>query len=312
MAGSPKGRAGLPGPVAGVAQHLQAGFSRRAARPRWARQGGGGGQRARGHQPRGRLGGTVGLGAVALVGAGLAGMARLGVDGGDDPVWGDPPGDPPGPWPLAWLDVLACHQRQQRDRLGLLGVVLQVGDRVECGQRVVDQPRQQRLGGLRIIPGAVGLAWPGSSWATSSTPRACGTRRRTRRITATSWVTVSWVATASARMVASSSRRRRPRSTPVASITWPTASKIRRGLGQARRRLRQDTSTVGCTPSSSSRNPQATFQARSRRNAPMASRSDRPSRACSTSTVATTSAGTKGCPPPWRARSANSSGGNSW
>src|SRR4029450_12457511 len=54
------------------------------------------------------------------------------------------------------------------------------------------------------------------------------------------------------------------------------------------------------------------FQAISRRNALAASRSDRPSRACSTITVATTSAGTEGWPPPWRVKSANSSGGNSW
>src|ERR671912_2175962 len=50
----------------------------------------------------------------------------------------------------------------------------------------------------------------------------------------------------------------------------------------------------------------------SRRNALMASRSDRPSSACNTITVATTSAGTDGCPPPWRTTSANSSGGNNW
>jgi hypothetical protein len=41
----------------------------------------------------------------------------------------------------------------------------------------------------------------------------------------------------------------------------------------------------------------------SRRSALAASRSDRPSRACSTITVATTWAGTDGCPPPWRVRS---------
>ena len=63
-------------------------------------------------------------------------------------------------------------------------------------------------------------------------------------------------------------------------------------------RLRQYTSTVGWNPSSSNRSPQATFQAISRRSALIASRSDRPSRACSTITVAITSAGTDGCPPP--------------
>jgi hypothetical protein len=122
---------------------------------------------------------------------------------------------------------------------------------------------------------------------------------------------VSWVATASAKRVESSTRRPRPLSTPVASTTWRTASKIRRGRSEARSRARQYTSTVGWKPSSSRRSPQATFQAMSRRSALMASRSLRPSKACSTITVATTSAGTEGWPPPCRATSANSSGGNS-
>jgi hypothetical protein len=38
----------------------------------------------------------------------------------------------------------------------------------------------------------------------------------------------------------------------------------------------------------------------------------RPSKACSTITVATTSAGTDGWLPPWETTSANTSGGNSW
>jgi hypothetical protein len=61
-------------------------------------------------------------------------------------------------------------------------------------------------------------------------------------------------------------------STPVCSTTWRTASKIRRGRSEARSRLRQYTSTVGWNPSSSNRSPQAT----SRRNAVIASRSDKP------------------------------------
>jgi hypothetical protein len=81
---------------------------------------------------------------------------------------------------------------------------------------------------------------------------------------------------------------------PVASTTWRTASKIRRGRVERRIRLRQYTSTVGWNPSSSNRSPQATFQAISRRNALMASRSLKPSSACSTITVAMTSAGTDG------------------
>jgi hypothetical protein len=153
-------------------------------------------------------------------------------------------------------------------------------------------------------------AWS-SSWAASSTPRAPGTSRRTRRIAATSWVTVSWVATASSKTVESSTRRPRPLSTPVWSTTWRTAAKIRRGRSEARSRARQYTRTVGWNPSSSSRSPQATFPAMSRRNALIASRSLRPSSACSTITVATTSVGTDGWLRPWTTRSANSSGGNS-
>jgi hypothetical protein len=114
----------------------------------------------------------------------------------------------------------------------------------------------------------------------------------------TSWVTVSWVATASSKMVESSTRRRRPESTPVAATTWRTASKIRRGRSEARMRWRQYTSTVGWNPSSSSRSPQATFQAMSRRSALTASRSLKPSSACNTITLATTSTGTDGWPRP--------------
>jgi hypothetical protein len=102
----------------------------------------------------------MGLVAVAPLGVGLAGMAGLRVHNGDHPVGGDLAGDPPASRPLAWLDVLAGDQRQQRDRLGLLGVQFQVSDRFEHGQGVVDQPRHQGLGGLRVIPGTHRLAWP--------------------------------------------------------------------------------------------------------------------------------------------------------
>jgi hypothetical protein len=87
-------------------------------------------------------------------------MAGLGVDGGDHSVLGDPAGDPPRSGPLAGLDVLAGDQRQQRDRLGLLGVKLDIGHCPEHGQRVVDQSRYQRLGGLGVVPGTFGLARP--------------------------------------------------------------------------------------------------------------------------------------------------------
>jgi hypothetical protein len=159
--GSPQGRAGLPGAVVGVAQHLKTRLLiGEQLDPGGPIGGGGGGQRTLGHQPRGGLGGDMGLVAVALVGAAFPGVARLRVDGGDDPVFGDPAGDPPRAGPLARLDVLACHQRQQRDRLGLLVVQPQVGDRLQHGQRVVDQPRDQRLLGLGVVPGTLGLARP--------------------------------------------------------------------------------------------------------------------------------------------------------
>jgi len=76
-------------------------------------------------------------------------------------------------------------------------------------------------------------------------------------------------------------------------------------------RLRQYTSTVGWNPSSSNRSPQATFQAMSRRSALTASRSLKPSSACNTITLPTTSVGTDGWLRPWATRSANSPGGNS-
>jgi hypothetical protein len=120
----------------------------------------GGRQRTLGHQPGLGFGGNVALVAVALVGAGLAGVAGLGVDGGEHPILGDLAGDPPGAWPITLFDVLAGHQRQQRDRLGLLSLQLKVGDRRKHRQRVVDQPRHQRLPGLRVIPSTHRLARP--------------------------------------------------------------------------------------------------------------------------------------------------------
>jgi hypothetical protein len=54
-------------------------------------------------------------------------MAGLRVHGGDHPIRCDPAGDLPASWPLAWLDVLAGDQGQQRDRLGLLAADLDLG-----------------------------------------------------------------------------------------------------------------------------------------------------------------------------------------
>jgi hypothetical protein len=104
---------------------------------------------------------------------------------------------------------------------------------------------------------------------------------------ATSWVTVSWVATASSSRVESSARRWRPASTPVWAITARTASKIRSGRSEARSLVRHKVSTVGWKPRSVRASPQATFQAMLQASCRVASRSDNPSKACSTITVAT-------------------------
>jgi hypothetical protein len=104
---------------------------------------------------------------------------------------------------------------------------------------------------------------------------------------ATSWVTVSWVATASSSKVESNPRRWRPASTPVWAITARTAATIRSGRSEARSRLRHKVSTVGWKPWSVRASPQATFQAMFWRSCAAASRSDNPSNACSTMTMAT-------------------------
>src|SRR6266704_3416736 len=104
MLGGPKRRAGLPAAVGRVTQDFQARLlvveQLDAGRPVCGVRCG---QRALGEQPRLRLGRDMGLVAVPPGRAGLAGMARLRVDGGDHPVAGDPPGDPEGPRPLASL-----------------------------------------------------------------------------------------------------------------------------------------------------------------------------------------------------------------
>jgi hypothetical protein len=129
VAGGTQRRAGLPTAVGRISQHLKARLlTSQQPDPGGSVGRGGGGKRALGHQPGLGLGGDVGLVTVAFVGAGLAGMAGLGVDDGDDPILGDPPGDPPRAGALARLDILAGHQRQQRDRLGLLVAQLQAVD----------------------------------------------------------------------------------------------------------------------------------------------------------------------------------------
>ena len=71
---------------------------------------------------------------------------------------GDPLGDAPRAVPVAGLDVLAGDQGQQADRVGLLGVELDVLDGVDDRQRVVDQPGDQRRLGVGVVPGAHRLA----------------------------------------------------------------------------------------------------------------------------------------------------------
>jgi hypothetical protein len=68
---------------------------------------------------------------VAALLGGLAGVAGIGVDGGDDPVGGHLAGDPPAPIgpirALGRFHVLAGDQRQQPNRCLLLLVQLGVG-----------------------------------------------------------------------------------------------------------------------------------------------------------------------------------------
>ena len=75
----------------------------------------------------------VGLVSVLAMVDGLVDVAGVGVDGGDDPVYGDLPGDlPPAVGAVRALgrfDVLACDQREQRHRLGSLVVEFPLG----CG-----------------------------------------------------------------------------------------------------------------------------------------------------------------------------------
>jgi hypothetical protein len=81
----------------------------------------------------------------------------LGVHRRDDPVGGHPLGDAPGAVLLAGLDVLAGDQRQQPDRVGLLGAEGDAVQRVDQGEGVIDQPGDERLLGHGVVPGDGGL-----------------------------------------------------------------------------------------------------------------------------------------------------------
>ena len=142
------------------------------------------------------------------------------------------------------------------------------------------------------------------------TEPSSGTRRRTRAIWVTSMVMVSWRATASSSTVESSARRVLPAITPDLVMTARTASKIRSGASEARSLLRHRTSTVEWNDSSVRARPAAAFQAMSVSSRRTAWRTERPSRAWRTMTVAMTSAGTEGRPRAVGNRSSNSSSGN--
>ena len=101
-------------------------------------------------------------------------------------------------------------------------------------------------------------------------------------------VTVSWVTTASSNTVESNTLLHRPDNTPVSATTARTASNTRSGALLRRSRARHKVNTVGWNPSSVNAKPAAAFQRISQRNRPIASRSDSPSNACNTNTVATT------------------------
>ena len=101
-------------------------------------------------------------------------------------------------------------------------------------------------------------------------------------------VTVSWVATASSNTVESNTRLHRPDNTPVSATTARTASNTRSGAELFRSLALHKVNTVGWNPSSVNDKPAAAFQRISQRNRPIASRSDSPSNACNTNTVATT------------------------
>jgi hypothetical protein len=124
---------------------------------------GGPGELLIGDDPGGGFGGQVCTVAVPAALRGLAGVAGVRVDGGDDPVGGDLAGDPSAPvgavGALGGFHVLPSDQGQQRQRrLGPL-VQRRVGGLDRGNQRdgVVDQRRHQRVLGGRIVPVDRGL-----------------------------------------------------------------------------------------------------------------------------------------------------------
>ena len=301
----------LPGAVRGVVEHLG------ACRLADQQPGGGlrvvgvaGGELARGDQPGVGLGGDVGFVAVPVGVLGLVHVPGLGVDRGDHPVRGGALGDPPLAGPVAGFDVLAGDQRQQGHCVGLrlgelellggphklVGVIDQLGhEPVDIGGVV---PVTRRPARLQVVLAPPHLGEFGDELAD---PADLGGQHRDR-VLAGHCVSST---------VESSARRCLRAMTPVSAITARTAWKIRSGSSLARSLLRHDVNTVGWNASSVSARPVAAFQAMSVCNARQASRSERLSRAWSTITAATTSAGTDGRPRPDGNKSENISSGNS-
>jgi hypothetical protein len=80
------------------------------------------------------------------------------VHGGDDPVSRHLAGDAPAPLDLARFHVLAGHQPEQPNRLGLDGVQVAVLDLAKHGQRIGHQRAHQPVAGLGVVPGTGRLA----------------------------------------------------------------------------------------------------------------------------------------------------------
>jgi hypothetical protein len=120
VAGGGERRAGLAA-IGGVGQHLEPWpLPIKQRHPGGAVGRVGRGERCRGDQASLGLGGHVGFVAVAVAADALVQVPCLGVDHRDDSVGRHLARDAPTPLGVAWLDVLAGHQGEQADRLGLV------------------------------------------------------------------------------------------------------------------------------------------------------------------------------------------------
>jgi hypothetical protein len=155
---APEREARTSRPIGAVGEHLETGLLTVQERdPGLAVVGVGRSEGGGGDDPGLGLDGDVRLVAVAVLRARLVHVARLRVDGRDDPVRGHFAGDPPGAV-LVLFDVLAGDERQQSEGArGLRGF----GDVIEGGQdrqRVLHQGVDQLGPGDRVVPGDQGLA----------------------------------------------------------------------------------------------------------------------------------------------------------